>query len=57
MVIYEPTFDDSNFFNSRIVKGLNEFKQVSDAIVANRLADDIQDVQGKVYTRDLFGSD
>jgi UDPglucose 6-dehydrogenase len=57
VVIYEPTFDGEDFFNSKVIKDLNEFKQISDVIVANRLADDIQDVQGKVYTRDLFGSD
>ncbi len=57
VVIYEPTFDGDNFFNSKVIKDLNEFKQVSDVIVANRLSDDIVDVQGKVYTRDLFGSD
>jgi UDPglucose 6-dehydrogenase len=57
VVIYEPTFNGEDFFNSKVIKDLNEFKQISDVIVANRLADDIQDVQGKVYTRDLFGSD
>jgi UDPglucose 6-dehydrogenase len=57
VVIYEPTFDGEDFFNSKVIKDLNEFKQVSDVIVANRLAADILDVQGKVYTRDLFGSD
>ena len=57
VVIYEPTFDSEDFFNSKIIKDLNEFKQLSDVIVANRLADDINDVQGKVYTRDVFGND
>jgi UDPglucose 6-dehydrogenase len=57
VVIYEPTFDGEDFFNSKVIKDLNEFKQVSDVIVANRLADDIKDVQGKIYTRDLFGLD
>jgi UDPglucose 6-dehydrogenase len=57
VVIYEPTFDESEFFNSKVIKDLNEFKKISDVIVANRLAADISDVQGKVYTRDLFGND
>jgi len=57
VVIYEPSFKDEDFFNSRVITDLNEFKQVSDVIVANRLSDVIEDVKGKVYTRDLFGSD
>jgi UDPglucose 6-dehydrogenase len=57
VVIYEPTFDGEDFFNSKVIKNLSEFKQVSDVIVANRLSSDISDVPGKVYTRDLFGSD
>jgi UDPglucose 6-dehydrogenase len=57
VVIYEPTFDGVSFFNSKVVEDLNEFKQISDVIVANRLSGDIEDVVAKVYTRDLFGSD
>jgi UDPglucose 6-dehydrogenase len=57
VVIYEPTFEGEDFFNSKVITDLNEFKKISDVIVANRLADEIKNVQGKVYTRDLFGSD
>jgi UDPglucose 6-dehydrogenase len=54
VVIYEPTFDANDFFSSKVIKDLKEFKLISDVIVANRLSGDIEDVQGKVYTRDLF---
>ena len=57
VVVYEPVLEEKEFFNSRVIKDLSEFKAMSDVIVANRLSTDIQDVADKVFTRDLFGSD
>ncbi len=57
VVVYEPVLEVEEFFNSKVIKEINEFKQVSDVIVANRMADEIKDVEYKVYTRDLFNSD
>jgi UDPglucose 6-dehydrogenase len=57
IVIYEPCMDEDEFFNSKVIKDLNEFKNISDVIVANRLEDSIIDIKDKVYTRDIFGSD
>ena len=57
VVIYEPVLEDGEFFHSKVIKNLDEFKQVSDVIVANRMVDELNDVRGKVYTRDLFNSD
>ncbi|BDY04085.1 nucleotide sugar dehydrogenase [Ferrimonas sp. YFM] len=57
VVVYEPVLKEEHFFHSRVIADLEEFKKVSDVIVANRLTDDIRDVADKVYTRDLFGSD
>lgn len=57
VVVYEPVLQEEHFYNSRVVTDLNEFKQLSAVIVANRLSEDLLDVEGKVYTRDLFGCD
>ena len=57
VVIYEPVFDEDDFFNSRVIKDLDKFKEISDVIIANRLSDDIIDVREKIYTRDIFNSD
>ena len=57
VVVYEPALDQDTFFNSRVIKELDEFKKVSDIIVANRMSDEIKDVAAKVYTRDLFSRD
>ena len=57
VVIYEPNLDDEEFFHSKVIKDLEEFKNISDVIVANRLSDNIRDVEDKVYTRDIFNSD
>jgi len=60
VVIYEPVLTEqgeNEFFHSKIIDNLEDFKQISDVIVANRMVDELQDVKAKVYTRDLFNSD
>ena len=57
VVIYEPVLEEETFFNSKVIKDLDEFKKVSDVIVANRLSETLKDVETKVYTRDIFGND
>jgi len=60
VVVYEPVLIDqgkTEFFHSRVINDLVEFKQISDVIVANRMVNELDDVKGKIYTRDLFNSD
>jgi len=57
VIVYEPELHAPDFYKSRVVRDLAAFKAEAEVIVANRLTDDIRDVQHKVYTRDLFGSD
>jgi UDPglucose 6-dehydrogenase len=57
VVIYEPAMKEDEFFNSKVIKDLNEFKNISNVIVANRLETILEDVKDKVYTRDIFNRD
>ena len=57
VVVFEPYLPEEEFFHSRVIRDLTEFKSISDVIVANRMVDDIKDIAAKVYTRDLFGKD
>ncbi|OUP75328.1 UDP-glucose 6-dehydrogenase [Anaeromassilibacillus sp. An172] len=57
IVIYEPTMKEDSFYNSKVIRNLDEFKNISDVIIANRYNDDIKDVLDKVYTRDLYFRD
>lgn len=57
VVVFEPALHEDEFYHSRVIKDFDEFKRISDVIVANRLSDEIEDVVDKVYTRDLFSRD
>lgn len=57
VVVYEPALNADEFYHSRVIKDINEFKKISDVIVANRMSNEIKDVADKVYTRDLFSRD
>ena len=57
VIVYEPALKEAEFFHSRVVNDLDQFKKESDIIVANRITDDIRDVSEKIYSRDLFGKD
>jgi len=57
VVVYEPALADDTFFGSRVIRDLDEFAELSDVIVANRMVAELEPVADKVYTRDLFGGD
>ena len=57
VVVYEPALKEDKFFNSRVITDLEEFKSISDIIVSNRLCSELNDVEEKVYTRDLYNRD
>ncbi|WP_124553237.1 nucleotide sugar dehydrogenase [Methylophilus methylotrophus] len=57
VVVYEPVLQESEFFNSKVINDLSQFKRISDVIIANRQSKELDDVVSKVYTRDLFGND
>jgi UDPglucose 6-dehydrogenase len=57
VIIYEPVYEEDEFFHSKVLKDLIAFKKMSDVIIANRISDDLIDVENKVYSRDIFGKD
>jgi UDPglucose 6-dehydrogenase len=57
VIVFEPLLSESDFFNSRVINNLDQFKQLADLIITNRQVPQLADVQDKIYTRDLFGGD
>ena len=56
-MVYEPTLKESHFFRSRVIRDFAAFKEMSDVIIANRLTEELKDVEEKIYTRDIYGRD
>jgi len=56
VVVYEPALEDDQFYRSKVINDLDEFKAESEIIIANRMAPELKDVEEKVYTRDLFNN-
>ena len=54
VVVYEPVLEEDSYYNSRVIRDLDEFKEMSDIIIANRRNESLEDVYDKVYTRDLY---
>jgi UDPglucose 6-dehydrogenase len=57
VVVYEPTLKEDKFFNSRVIRDIEEFKSISDIIITNRMHKELRNLEGKVYTRDLYERD
>ena len=57
VVVYEPTLKEDTFFNNRVINDLNEFKNIADVVIVNRLDDNVKDIEEKIYTRDIFARD
>ena len=57
VIVFEPTLDTETFYNSKVIKNLEEFKRKSTIIIANRISTELEDVAQKIFSRDLFGSD
>jgi UDPglucose 6-dehydrogenase len=55
VVVFEPSYNKPDFFQSKVINSLDEFKKISDVIICNRMSADLDDVSEKVFTRDLFG--